>query len=97
MNFIDRIAKYPNTFRSDQDRRLNRVLAIVILLINNPDFYRRRDLAEYFGVTERMITKDIAMINRQLRVIHSKKGYSIRDWPPGLKEFEMPKPESILG
>ena len=58
----------PGRGRPAEERRIRRILTIVRLLAEEPGEYTRRDLAETFSVSERMITKDMTEIRQALGI-----------------------------
>lgn len=64
-------------------KRVARILEIVQLISISPRRYLRRDLANQFEVSERMIQKDFDVIRHSLRLPlkHSKQGYYFENIP----------------
>jgi len=54
--------------RCEETKRTARILEIVQAIALAPRHYRRRDLAERFGVSERMIQKDLEIIRHGLKL-----------------------------
>ena len=69
--------------RSEETKRTSRILELVQIIAVAPRRYLRRDLAERFGVSERMIQKDLEVIRHglKLRLSHSLEGYYFEEVP----------------
>lgn len=48
--------------RENEERRLGRILALIVLIAEDPGRWTRAELAERYEVSERMITKDLALM-----------------------------------
>jgi hypothetical protein len=61
----------------EEDRRIGRVLELIELIARCPRRHLRRDLAEIFPVSERMIQRDLVPIRHALKLplCHSTEGY----------------------
>jgi predicted DNA-binding transcriptional regulator YafY len=69
--------------RFEETKRIGRVIEIIRMIALNPARYLRRDLAERFEVSERMIQKDLEIIRHGLRfeLLHDPGGYSFERVP----------------
>lgn len=67
----------------EETKRIGRVLELIQLIITGPNRYRRRDLAERFEISERMIQKDLDLIRNGLKLDLSRSlnGYCFKDLP----------------
>lgn len=67
----------------EESKRIGRVLELIQLITASPNRYRRRDLAERFEVSERMIQKDLDLIRHALKLELSRSldGYSFKKLP----------------
>jgi predicted DNA-binding transcriptional regulator YafY len=67
----------------DELRRISRVLELIQIIAINPQRYLRRDFAERFCVSERMIQKDLDLIRHGLKLslVHSQEGYHFERMP----------------
>lgn len=67
----------------EETKRTARILDIVQIIAVAPRRYRRRDLAQRFEVSERMIQKDLDVIRHGLRLplIHTPEGYYFERMP----------------
>lgn len=69
--------------RSEETRRVARILDLVQMIATHPHRYSRRELAERFEVGERMIQKDLAVLRHGLRLSlqHDGQGYYFEEIP----------------
>ncbi len=67
----------------EETKRISRILELVQIINARPGRYRRRDLAERFEVSERMIQKDLDVIRNGLKLAlgRSAEGYRFEDVP----------------
>ena len=67
----------------EETKRIGRVLELIQLITIGPNRYRRRDLAERFEISERMIQKDLDLIRNGLKLdlSRSMEGYWFKDLP----------------
>ncbi len=67
----------------EETKRIGRVLELIQLITTGPNRYRRRDLAERFEISERMIQKDLDLIRNALKLdlTRSLEGYCFKDLP----------------
>lgn len=67
----------------EETKRTSRILEIVQIITVAPRRYLRRDLAERFEISERMIQKDLAVIRHGLKLplYHSQEGYYFDEMP----------------
>ena len=67
----------------EETKRTSRILEIVQTIARAPRRYLRRDLAQRFGVSERMIQKDLEVIRHGLKLslLHSPDGYYFEEVP----------------
>jgi predicted DNA-binding transcriptional regulator YafY len=67
----------------EETKRISRILEIVQVITARPGGYSRRDLAERFGVSERMIQKDFDIIRHGLKftMTRSPAGYRFDELP----------------
>jgi len=67
----------------EEDRRIGRVLQLIELIARRPRRHLRRDLAEIFPVSERMIQRDLVLIRHALKLplCHSTEGYYFEELP----------------
>ena len=67
----------------EETKRTSRILEIVQIIAIAPRRYLRRDLAERFEVSERMIQKDLEVIRHGLRLPleHTRDGYYFEQMP----------------
>jgi predicted DNA-binding transcriptional regulator YafY len=67
----------------EETKRISRVLELTSMIARNPRRYLRRDLAQKFGVSERMIQKDLELIRHGLKLSlsHSLEGYCFDNLP----------------
>lgn len=67
----------------EEMKRTSRILEIVQLIAVAPRRYLRRDLAQRFEISERMIQKDLDVIRHglKLRLMHSPDGYYFEEMP----------------
>ena len=67
----------------DEMKRTSRILEIVQAIATQPRRYRRKDLADRFDMSERMIQKDLDVIRNGLRLslLHSADGYYFDEVP----------------
>jgi predicted DNA-binding transcriptional regulator YafY len=67
----------------EETKRTSRVLEIVQAIATAPQRYLRRDLAQRFEVSERMIQKDLEVIRHGLKLplLHSPEGYYFEEVP----------------
>lgn len=83
----------------EETKRTARVLEIVQMIVTAPHRYLRRDLAEHFEVSTRMIQKDLDVIRHGLRLplMHARDGYYFEDMPrlPSL-QYTFPEALSLL-
>lgn len=68
---------------SEEMKRTSRILEIVQIVATAPQRYLRRDLAQRFEISERMIQKDLEIIRHGLKLPlwHSPKGYYFEEVP----------------
>lgn len=74
----------PDTTRPYEEmKRTARILEIVQMIATAPKRYLRRDLAQRFEISERMIQKDLDVIRHGLKLSlsHSLEGYYLEDMP----------------
>ena len=81
----------------EETKRTTRILEIVRIIATAPRRYLRRDLAQRFEVSERMIQKDLDVIRHGLRYLKSPSIWqlvaivgmakSLRSWYTGCKEI----------
>jgi len=80
-------------------KRTSRILEIVQLIAVAPRRYLRRDLAQRFEISERMIQKDLDVIRHGLKLplLHSPKGYYFEEMPrlPAL-QYSFPEALALL-
>ncbi len=64
-------------------KRTSRILEIVQIIATAPRRYLRRDLAQRFEISERMIQKDLEVIRHGLKLplLHSPEGYYLEEVP----------------
>lgn len=74
---------WPSSGRSEDIKRVARILEIVQTIATAPRRYLRRDLAERFELSERMIQKDLEVIRHGLvlPLEHSPEGYYFDQMP----------------
>ncbi|MCL4560034.1 MAG: WYL domain-containing protein [Chloroflexi bacterium] len=74
---------FPTGQTFEELKRISRILELVQMFAVAPHRYLRKDLAAHFGVSERMITKDLDIIKNglKLRLRHSPEGYYFDDVP----------------
>jgi len=67
----------------EETKRTSRILEIVQIIAVAPRRYRRGGLAERFGISERMIQKDLEIIRHGLKlaVLHDSAGYYFASLP----------------
>jgi predicted DNA-binding transcriptional regulator YafY len=67
----------------EEMKRVARILEIVQMIALNPRRYLRRDLADHFELTTRMIQKDLDVIRNGLKLslLHSSQGYYFEEMP----------------
>ena len=67
----------------EETKRTSRILEIVQIIAIAPRRYLRRDLARRFGISERMIQKDLDVIRHGLKLslLHSPDGYYFEKMP----------------
>lgn len=67
----------------DETKRVSRILELTQIITMRPRRYLRRDLADRFGVGERMIQKDLDVIRNGLKLplLHSAMGYYFEETP----------------
>ena len=67
----------------EETKRTSRILEIVRIIATAPRRYLRRDLAQRFDVSERMIQKDLEVIRHGLKLslLHSPDGYYFEEVP----------------
>ena len=58
----------------EETKRTARILELVQLVAGKPRHYRRQDLAERFGISERMIQKDLEIIRHGLKLALQNDG-----------------------
>jgi predicted DNA-binding transcriptional regulator YafY len=76
--------KLPSLGRESEElKRTARILELVLMIASAPQRYSRRQLAERFAVSERMITKDLEIIRHGLKLPlpHSSGGYYFEKTP----------------
>ncbi len=67
----------PTACRLEETKRISRVIEIVQMIAVSPGRYLRRDLADHFEISERMIQKDLDIIRHGLKfeLTHAPAGY----------------------
>jgi len=67
----------------EETKRTSRILEIVQIIATAPRRYLRRDLAQRFEISERMIQKDLEVIRHGLKLalLHSPDGYYFEEMP----------------
>ncbi|MDY7078241.1 MAG: WYL domain-containing protein [Chloroflexota bacterium] len=67
----------------EENKRTSRILEIVHIVATAPHRYLRRDLAQHFEVSERMIQKDLEVVRHGLKLslLHSSEGYYFEQVP----------------
>jgi len=67
----------------EETKRISRILELISMVVRNPCRYLRRDLADIFEVSERMIQKDLDVIRHGLKfsLSHSRHGYYFEKTP----------------
>lgn len=67
----------------EETKRTSRILEIVQIIAIAPRRYLRRDLADRFEISERMIQKDLDVIRHGLKLplMHSREGYYFEEMP----------------
>ena len=67
----------PTACRLEETKRISRVMEIVQMIAVSPRRYLRRDLAEHFEISGRMIQKDLDIIRHGLKfeLTHTPAGY----------------------
>jgi predicted DNA-binding transcriptional regulator YafY len=67
----------------EETKRISRILEIVQIIATAPRRYLRRDLAERFEVSERMLQKDLEVIRHGLKLplLHAPDGYYLEQMP----------------
>jgi predicted DNA-binding transcriptional regulator YafY len=93
-------AKPPGLGRTcEETKRLSRVLVLIQMIATSPRRYLRRDLAERFEISERMIQKDIEHIRHGLKLslCHAPEGYYFENMPslPALR-YNFPEALAML-
>lgn len=76
--------RLPGTSRMyEETKRVSRLLELTSLLSRHPKRYLRRDLADRFEVSERMIQKDLDVLRNGLKfdLAHSSQGYYFEKAP----------------
>ncbi len=73
----------PTACRLEETKRISRVIEIVQMIAVSPGRYLRRDLAEHFEVSQRMIQKDLDIIRHGLKfeLTHTPAGYIFEQLP----------------
>lgn len=83
----------------EETKRTSRILEIVQMLAVAPRRYLRRDLADRFEISERMIQKDLEVIRHGLKLplYHCREGYYFEDTPrlPAL-QYSFPEALALL-
>jgi predicted DNA-binding transcriptional regulator YafY len=83
----------------EETKRTSRILEIVQMIAIAPRRYLRRDLAERFEISERMIQKDLDVIRHGLKLPlhHCRDGYYLEDVPrlPAL-QYSFPEALALL-
>jgi len=69
--------------RYEEMKRTSRILEIVQIIATAPRRYLRRDLAQRFEISERMVQKDLEVIRHGLKLplLHSPEGYYLEEVP----------------
>ena len=82
--------------RTEDTKRVARILEIVQMIATAPQRYLRRDLAAHFEVSERMIQKDLEVIRHGLRLplVHTAEGYGF-ERTPRLPTLQYTFPEAL--
>jgi predicted DNA-binding transcriptional regulator YafY len=67
----------------EETKRISRILELIQIITGRPGKYRRRDLAERFEISERMIQKDLDIIRNGLKLALSRsvEGYRFDELP----------------
>lgn len=80
----------------EETKRISRIVDITHRIAVNPRRYLRRDLAQEFEVSERMIQKDLEIIRHGLRLPleHTSQGYFF-EHPPQLPALCLSFAESL--
>jgi predicted DNA-binding transcriptional regulator YafY len=73
----------PTTSRLEETKRISRVIEIIRMIAVSPGRYLRRDLADRFEVSERMIQKDLEIVRHGLKfeLLHDLAGYRFERVP----------------
>ena len=90
-------SRLPGLGRSyDETKRVSRILELTHIITLRPRRYLRRDLANRFGVGERMIQKDLDVIRNGLKLplSHSAMGYYFEE-TPRLPALQFPFSEAL--
>lgn len=76
-------SQLPGTTTDEDIKRISRILQLIQVIAAAPRRCSRRDLADRFGVSERMITKDLDIIRHGLRLDlqRTPTGYYLREAP----------------
>jgi len=80
----------------EEMKRTSRILELVRIIATAPRRYLRRDLAQRFGISERMIQKDLDVIRHGLKLslLHSPEGYYFEE-VPRLPTLQYSFPEAL--
>lgn len=67
----------------EEEKRAARILQIIQMITAAPKRYLRRDLAAHFGISERMIQKDLQVVRYglNLSLSHARDGYYFEEVP----------------
>jgi len=80
----------------EETKRVARILEMISLIAARPNRFRRRDLAQRFEITERMIQKDLDVIRNglKLELAPSQEGYHFVE-TPRLSDIAFSFPEAL--
>ena len=80
----------------EETKRFSRLIQIIWMIAGRPERYLRRDLADRFEVSERMIQKDIDVIRHGLKLPlqHTRRGYYFEEGP-SLPPLSLTFPEAV--
>ncbi len=67
----------------EEEKRAARILQLIQMITAAPKRYLRRDLAAHFGISERMIQKDLQVVRYglNLSLSHTREGYYFEEVP----------------
>jgi len=80
------------TKRPPEEQRVKRLLEMAFRLMQRR--WKRAELAEHFGVSERQIQNDILMLRQWLEIEHTREGYRVKH-PPALQAISLPADEAL--